>query len=316
LFRLNFFLRPEVIGKIDRLRCGRFGVTKEPREFRHSGGPALKSILVPVENNDLVTSIMECAAKLASSFSSIIDGVAIRLPQVSVVGPDPVVTVTFPRAEQEDAEILSAARATFDAFFNAQAPAERGPRPYRYRWRGGEPLDDTQLGSLARVFDLTVVGRPQGGVAGPRMTTFESVLFESGRPILIAPPRAPLTLGERIVISWNCSTESSRTVAYALPLLAKAREVTVMTVEGSTVPGPAGKELVDYLGVHGIEARELTVLPGGRKHGAAILEEAQRLGGDLLIKGAYTQSRLRQMIFGGATSHIVAHTEMPVFMAH
>jgi nucleotide-binding universal stress UspA family protein len=275
----------------------------------------MKSILVPVEKNDLITSMLECAARLAMSFSSTIDGVAVRLPQISVVGPDPVVTVTFPRADQEDAEIIAAARSTFDAFFG-QPDAAGGSRNYRYHWRGGEPVDDAQLGSLARVFDITVVGRPQGGASGPRMTTFESVLFESGRPILIAPPRAPMTLGERIVISWNCSTESSRTVAYALPLLKKAREVTVLTVEGSTVPGPPGKDLVDYLAVQGIEARELTALPGGRKHGAAILEEAQRLGADLLVKGAYTQSRLRQMIFGGATSHILAYTELPVFMAH
>ena len=81
-----------------------------------------------------------------------------------------------------------------------------------------------------------------------------------------------------------------------------ARLVVSLTVEGAVAPGPSGKELADCLAVHGIEARELTVLPGGRKPGAAILEEAQRLGADLLVKGAYTQSRLRQMIFGGATS--------------
>jgi nucleotide-binding universal stress UspA family protein len=274
----------------------------------------MKNILVPVEKHDLTTSMLECAAKLARSFTGTVEGVALRLPQISVVGPDPVVTVTFPRADQEDLEIQAGARSIFDAFFNAAATAET-PRP-RTRWRAGEVVDDTELGSLGRVYDLTVVGRPQGGTAGPRMTTFESALFESGRPILIAPPRATTTLGERIVISWNCSSESSRTVAYGLPLLLKAREVSILTVEGSTVPGPTGKELADYLLGHGIEARELVVLPGGRKHGAAILEEAQRLGADLLFKGAYTQSRLRQMIFGGATSHIVTNTELPVFMAH
>jgi nucleotide-binding universal stress UspA family protein len=274
----------------------------------------MKNILIPVEKHDLIGSMLECSAKLARIYSGAVEGVALRLPQISVVGPDPVVTVTFPRPDQEDLEIQAGARNIFDAFFSGPSEAEM-PR-LRTRWRAGEIVDDTELGSLARVYDLTVVGRPQGGTAGPRMTTFESVLFESGRPILIAPPRAPATLGERIVISWNCSTESSRTVAYGLPLLLKAREVSILTVEGATVPGPTGKELADYLLGHGIEARELVVLPGGRKHGAAILEETQRLGADLLFKGAYTQSRLRQMIFGGATSHIVASTEIPVFMAH
>lgn len=277
----------------------------------------MKNILVPIEKNDAVTSMLECALRLAGIFGSTVEGVALRLPQISVVGPDPVVTVTFPRAEQEDIEILSGARRIFDAFFSTDVARATGEseRP-RHRWRPIDPVDDAALGSIARVYDITVVGRPQGGTAGPRMTTLEAVLFESGRPLLIAPPTPPHTLGERIVISWNCSTESARTVAYAMPLLMKAREVYVLTVEGETVPGPSGKELADCLAGHGIDARELTVLPGGRKQGAGILDEAQRLGADLLIKGAYTQSRLRQMIFGGATSHILAHAELPVFMAH
>jgi nucleotide-binding universal stress UspA family protein len=274
----------------------------------------VKSILVPIEKHDLVTSMLDCATRIATMFGGTVEGIALRLPQISVVGPDPVVTVTFPRADQEDMEILASARRIFDSYFSAPSQAE-GQRP-RHRWRALDPVDDAALGSISRVYDLTVVGRPQGGTVGPRMTTLEAVLFESGRPLLIAPPASPRSLGDRIVISWNCSTESARTVAYAMPLLLKAREVSVLTVEGSVVPGPSGKELADYLAAHGIEARELTVLPGGRKPGAAILEEAHRLGADLLIKGAYTQSRLRQMIFGGATSHILAHTELPVFMAH
>jgi nucleotide-binding universal stress UspA family protein len=36
----------------------------------------------------------------------------------------------------------------------------------------------------------------------------------------------------------------------------------------------------------------------------------------LIVKGAYTHSRLRQMFFGGATSHILAYAEIPIIMAH
>ncbi len=277
----------------------------------------MKNILVPIEKNDAITSMLECALRFSGIFGGTVEGVALRLPQISVVGPDPVVTVTFPRAEQEDMEILAGARRIFDAFFASDAAKSMGDgEKLRYRWRPVDPVDDAALGSMARVYDITVIGRPQGGTAGPRMTTLEAVLFESGRPLLIAPPMPVQTLGEHIVISWNCSTESARTVAYAMPLLLKAREVSVLTVEGATSPGPSGKELADCLAGHGIEARELTVLMGSRKPGAAILEEAQRLGADLLIKGAYTQSRLRQMIFGGATSEILARSELPVFMAH
>ena len=60
----------------------------------------------------------------------------------------------------------------------------------------------------------------------------------------------------------------------------------------------------------------VTLKPERRSTGEVILARAQELGCDLLIKGAYTQSRLRQMIFGGTTRHILAHAKLPVLMAH
>ena len=67
---------------------------------------------------------------------------------------------------------------------------------------------------------------------------------------------------------------------------------------------------------NGIKATAVTVKPGTRASGEVILDHAASLGCDLLVKSAYTQSRLRQMIFGGATRHILAHAPLPVLMAH
>ena len=131
-----------------------------------------------------------------------------------------------------------------------------------------------------------------------------------------APPTSKPTFGKNVVISWNQSTESARTVAFGIELLKKADQVTVLTIEGVTVPGPDGIALRDYLGCHGINAKEMTVPSNGRKPGLAILEESDKLECDLLFKGAYTQSRIRQMILGGATSQILASTAVPVFMAN
>jgi nucleotide-binding universal stress UspA family protein len=60
----------------------------------------------------------------------------------------------------------------------------------------------------------------------------------------------------------------------------------------------------------------MTVGLEGKSTGETILRVAKAEGCDLLVKGAFTQSRLRQMIFGGATSHILANAELPVLMAH
>jgi nucleotide-binding universal stress UspA family protein len=144
----------------------------------------------------------------------------------------------------------------------------------------------------------------------------EATLFEGGRAILVAPPVPKPRIGRRVVIAWNCSTETARTVALAMPILQRADQVTVLTIVGGTVVGPSGAQLSSHLKANGVPCDELTIPPLARTIGEAILDETNRLEADLLIKGAYTQSRLRQMIFGGATSHILAETETPVFMAH
>jgi len=102
----------------------------------------------------------------------------------------------------------------------------------------------------------------------------------------------------------------------AMPILRKANRVIVLSVEGSMVPGPAGQEAVSYLQAHGhgIGATEKSISSRGQRPGAVLLAEARAQGADLLIKGAYTQSRLRQMIFGGATQHVLAAAELPVFL--
>ena len=130
------------------------------------------------------------------------------------------------------------------------------------------------------------------------------------------PPRTPAAIGETIVIAWNGSTETARTVALGMPILAKAGRVIVLTLEGWGTEEPSGAELALRLRRNGVKAEAAARKLDTRSPGEAILEEAAAFHADLLVKGAYTQSRLRQMIFGGATSHILSHAELPVLMAH
>jgi nucleotide-binding universal stress UspA family protein len=244
---------------------------------------------------------------MARVMDATVEGVALRPIHVEIVAPDPIVAVTFPPADWNDADFVGKARRSFEQHFTACG--------IKYRWRAGPSIDDAGLGSLARVYDICVIGRPMTGGSGPRMTTLESALFESGQPVLVAPPTAPKSLGENILISWNCSTEQASATALAIPLLRHAKTVTILTIEGQTVPGPTGAQCKDWLATHGISAREVSIGNGGRKSGEVLLNEAQKLGADLIVKGAYTQSRLRQMIFGGATSHLLSHSPLPMLMA-
>ena len=101
-----------------------------------------------------------------------------------------------------------------------------------------------------------------------------------------------------------------------MPMLQAADKVTVLQVEEGMVPGPTAADATIHLRRNGVAAEALNVDAGRRTAGEAVLEEAEKLGADMLIKGAYTRSRIRQMIFGGITSHILDATEMPVLMCH
>ncbi|NJO38978.1 MAG: universal stress protein, partial [Rhizobiales bacterium] len=87
------------------------------------------------------------------------------------------------------------------------------------------------------------------------MVALESALFESGRPLLIVPPGGSTTIGTKIAIAWNGSTETARTIALAMPFLKGADEVVVISVEEEMVPGPSGQEIAQNLARGGIVSR-------------------------------------------------------------
>jgi len=271
----------------------------------------MKSILLPIDQSEQMPSALETAWLLADPFDATVEGVALRPAFAEIVAPDPIVAVTIPPADWNETEFCRAVRQTFDTFA-ASRPAAPSRSP-RFRWRGGSAIEDGALGSLARVYDLTVLSRPGG--RGSRMTALEAALFDSGRPVLMAPPKPPKTIGQTVLIHWNASTETARAILLAMPILRKAKRVSFIAVEGHIVPGPSVKDALGHLEANGITATERTAT-GRNRPGEPILAEAAAIGADLLIKGAYTQSRLRQMIFGGATSHILAAAELPVFFAH
>jgi nucleotide-binding universal stress UspA family protein len=277
----------------------------------------VKTILVPIEPHDSIQSVLETALLLARKFDARIEGFAWRSAASNVVAMDPVNSLTVVLREN-DQELVGQARGIFDSFMKER----RVPRVdaasafLSADWIEAPADGDGFVGSQGRVFDIVVLGRPGGGRQGPRMTTVEAALFESGRPVLLAPPSAPKTIGENILVAWNCSTEQARATALAMPLLRKATQVTVCTVEGATVPGPSGEQITRYLSLNDVPARSIVVAPGQRRPGEVLLAKAEELGCDLIVKGAYTQSRLRQLIFGGTTQHIITRATVPALLAH
>jgi nucleotide-binding universal stress UspA family protein len=283
----------------------------------------MKAILVPTENHGAMPSALDTALLLAQKFGSSIEGFPLRPAVADMVAMDPDAGLTIVAVKENDAEMVRQAEDLFRAFMQRNgvrerhdgAPAAPAAAP-SWTWLKSAPSGHDFVGSYGRVFDVIVLARPEAEWQSPSMVTLESALFESGRPVVIAPPNSPRSFATNVLIAWNCSTEQARTTAFAMPLLHRAERVTILTVEGATVAGPSGEEMAHALAINGIAAEPITMAPGKAGAGETILARAAELGCDLVIKGAYTQSRLRQMIFGGTTRHILAHAKVPVLMAH
>lgn len=276
----------------------------------------MKSILIPVEDHATMDAVLETALRLAECFGSYMEGIALG-PDLSQITAADFSLGGIVFDERTRRELLDDAQNIFSRFMEKHGIGceKTNAKPY-FGWRGDTLATDEAIGEYGRVFDLIAVGRPAAGIQQPRKSTLEWTLFECGRPVLIAPPQPPAKLGDCIAIAWNASSETARTVAFAMPLLLAAKDVPVMMVPGTRLPGPDENELVSNLQRHGIPARVVIAQECSKGPGHAVLKTAASLGADLLVKGGYTQSRIRQLIFGGPTSQILAEANLPVFMAH
>ena len=277
----------------------------------------MKTILVPVENHDAMRAALDTALLLARRCNSYVEGFALPMRITEYVGLDIVVSVPV------DTEGLNQEVAKCQLIFDSFMQEHGVPRStemtdgFSCGWLNTAVMSENFVGSYGRVFDVIVMNRLDETSSGLSRRAIESGLFESGRPILLAPPSPPSNISTNVMIAWNRSTEQARAIALALPLLQKADRVTVLTVNGGAeVPGPSSERLMQYLKRNGIIAEPMTVELGGKNTGEAILAAAGSLSCDLLIKGAYTQSRLRQIIFGGTTQHILKNAALPVLLAN
>lgn len=277
----------------------------------------MKAILAVV-GDGAAEAVLETAILAARRFDSKITGLNALASEYAVVfGGEMGFSISSEvdrTLEREGTERRTQARNLFNTAMRKHGIAATGAG-VTAEWREEAGRQNAIVGALGRVFDLIVVEQPDKAASFAE-ATLEDALFESGRPVLMAPKTPTATVGERILVAWNGSTETARTIAAAMPFLKRAARVEVVSVASAFVPGPSGEELVRNFTAHGITAVSRHIAVGNKPAGEVFLDEAQTMQADLLIKGAYTQSRLRQMIFGGATRHVILNANIPVLLAH
>jgi nucleotide-binding universal stress UspA family protein len=167
------------------------------------------------------------------------------------------------------------------------------------------------------VVSQTAEGEVGGLAGGPDLV--EALVLGSGRPVLAVPRYGTFaTVGERVLIAWTATREAARSVNDALPLLKRAKEVTVLSVNPPSGEAPriAGADIALHLARHGVKATAATTRAEDLDVGDALLSRAADLGTDLLVMGAYGHSRTREIVLGGATRHLLQYMTIPVLMSH
>ena len=176
--------------------------------------------------------------------------------------------------------------------------------------------EEDAVAARGRLADLIVCCKPREGDDVSPSVTLEAALMDTGRPVLVVPPGDPAPIGKTVALGWNGSPEAAKAIRFGLAFLHAADKVVVLEVEEAGKGGPDAAAVVDYLAWHGIAATSQDVTAGAASIGDRLLGAAKAAEADLLIMGAYTRSRLRRLIFGGATREVLAGASIPVLMAH
>lgn len=219
-----------------------------------------------------------------------------------------------PGGGSEDPAPSEATRALEEAFHDAAMRSQLSHEVARAK-------DDVEAAVVleSRSHDLLIIGQAEpGGRWWPQPHhLLESALLKSGHPLLAVPHRgAFLNLGERVLVAWNGGREAARAVEDALPILEKAAEVIVLTVDLRSGDAVSVDHLAALLERHEVAVAVQGARSHGRPLGAVLLDEAARLRCDLLVMGGYGHAPLREHLLGGATWHVIEHMSLPVLLSH
>ncbi len=186
-----------------------------------------------------------------------------------------------------------------------------------FEWRILESDAAYAVNGSARAVDVVVLAQPEGPDPTGARPLFDDVVLGSGRPVLMVPRTgAPVGFGEHVLVAWNGSRESTGALHDAMTLLRAAKRV-VLAVAGKDDAANGGLDaVVAHLARHGVAAETRRLRNGGAKAGDALLGLAAEEGIDLLVMGAWGHSRMREMILGGVTAHVIREAGLPVLLAH
>ncbi len=291
---------------------------------------SIRCILVPIDGTETSKPSLHAAFTIGRELNASVEVLHVRpnpkdaVPLLGEGMSGTMIEEMIEIAEKEAGERANRARALFDeycaAFKVTKTNPPLGPAEFSATWRDETGREDEITALRGRLSDLIVIARPTAESPAAATMMLNAALVETGRGTLVVPVTGLKTFGQKVAISWNGSGESARAVAAALSIIKRAQSVLIITVQKQETETSVAPDLAAYLSRHGIDAKVDMVYvgdsPAGAQVGEAVLRNCAHAGADLLIMGAYTHSRWRQLIFGGVTRYVLNEATIPVVMVH
>jgi nucleotide-binding universal stress UspA family protein len=283
---------------------------------------SIKRILVPLPGSVGHTAEIDMALSVAKALGAHVEALFISQPPPVTVSEYAVRTAAVAPtsyAEERDRIALDArerfTRACTAVGVPIQSANDEPGTPLAASWREAEGSYVEIAVQRAAAFDLMVAA--SATVMESLMTIAEQSLLRTRRPVLLAPSRQG-DLTDSVMIAWDESPECWHAVSAAIPFLQLAKSVQVISVDRDASSRKASQaEVLAYLRCHGIGATAQVIEPHQLSVGDTLLAAGAEHEAGLLVMGAYSHSRLREMLLGGATRHILKNASArPVLLAH
>ncbi|MFV0383857.1 universal stress protein [Paracoccus sp. (in: a-proteobacteria)] len=176
----------------------------------------------------------------------------------------------------------------------------------------------SSVAEASRFFDATLIGIPERGAGGSGLHP-DRIALLSGRPVIAFPAGVDADrVASKVMIAWDGSRAAARSLSSAFRLLDTKDDITIVTVggPGTARPDEAGLDPQSSLRRQGLRASWIDTPRASGGIAATLLAQADRLGADLIVMGAFEHSKFREDLFGGVTHDVMAQTRIPVFLAH
>ena len=271
------------------------------------------SVMVHLDLDEPNDARLHVAGDLAEQFDAKLIGIACCQPQPSVYADGILAQSLVRQLETEANEKLQKLEQRFRTACQN--------RVENVEWRRAYAMPADYVAHEARAADLVITGADRvGGLSDPlwRLDPSELVM-KLGRPMMVVPPEVDRLKLSSVVVGWKDTREARRAVVDALPLLQKAKEVTVVEIiEGDGDRAAAGRRVADvaaWLGCHQVDACHM--VPNHRGDAVEqLIRHASEIEADMIVAGAYGHTRMREWIFGGVTWDLITRSTHCSLLSH